>query len=82
MEHCSDPQDWTVFPTGHGTGSVTCGSYRGWYTRNSHGLVQITWTGGPQEGLLPDVLRAATAACEKAVGDRRTSKAGRIDARG
>jgi hypothetical protein len=82
MEHCSDWRDWNVLPTGHGTGTVGCGDLRGWFTRNSHGHIQIEWTSAPEGGLPPDVLRAATEACEKADGGQRTSKAGRIDAGG
>ncbi len=82
MANCSAPDEWTVLPTGHGTGSVTCGDLRGWYTRNSHGLIQISWTGTPDGGATPEIQRAATAACEKADNGQKTSKAGRIDAGG
>lgn len=82
MATCTDPRDWTVLRTGHGTGSVTCGEFRGWYARNSHGHIQITWTGGPEDGAPPEVHRAATAACEAADDGRQTSKAGRLDAGG
>jgi hypothetical protein len=82
MANCSDPNDWTVLPTGHGTGSVSCGDLRGWYARNASGFIQITWTSGPDDGPSPEVHRAATAACEKADDGHQTSKAGRIDAGG
>jgi hypothetical protein len=82
MANCTDPSDWNVLATGHGTGTVGCGTLRGWFTRNSHGHIQIDWTSAPEGGLPPDVLRAATEACEKADGGQRTSKAGRIDAGG
>jgi hypothetical protein len=82
MANCTDPSDWTVLPSGHGTGSVTCGAYRGWYARNASGPIQITWTGIPDDGPLPEIQRAATDACEKADDGHQTSKAGRIDAGG
>lgn len=82
MASCSDPNDWTVLPTGHATGSVACGAYRGWYARNSHGRMQITWTGTPDDGPSMEVLRAAIDACEKADSSQQMSKAGRIDVGG
>jgi len=77
MANCNVPDDWTVLPTGHGTGSVSCGDLRGWYTRNSHGLIQIDWTGAPEGGPSPDLHRAAIEACEQADGAQQTGKAGR-----
>lgn len=59
MANCRDPRDWTVLRSGDGTGSVTCGDYRGGYAGNSSGLMQITWTGGPEVGPSPAVGRAA-----------------------
>ncbi|OWJ66557.1 hypothetical protein [Inquilinus limosus] len=82
MAKCRDPLDWTVLPTGHGTGSVTCRDFRGWYARNAQGRVQITWTDGPDEERSSEVYRAATTACEQADDGRQTSKAGRVDAGG
>lgn len=82
MEHCTDWRDWTVLPTGHGTGSVTCGGHTGWYARNAIGLLQITWTGTPDDGASLETLRAATEACGKADSGQQTSKAGHIDAGG
>ena len=81
MANCSDPNDWTVLPTGHGTGSLTCGIYSGWYTRNSQGLMQISWS-EPNDAAASEILRAATEACEKADSGQQTSKAGRFDAGG
>jgi hypothetical protein len=81
MANCSEPINWTVLPTGHGTGSVTCGAYRGWYARNAHGLIQISWS-EPGDTPAPEVGRAAREACEKADSGQQTSKAGRIDAGG
>ena len=81
MANSSDPNDWTVLPTGHGTGSVTCGIYRGWYARNSHGNIQISWSES-ENVPAPEVYRAATEACEMADSEQQTSKAGRIDAGG
>ena len=82
MANCTDRSDWTVLPTGHGTASVICGDFRGWYARNAMGLIQITWTGTPDDGASPEILRAATEACEKADSGQQTSKAGRIEAGG
>ncbi len=82
MANCSDPSDWRVLPTGHGTGSVTCGSFRGWYARNASGLIQISWAGTPDDGAPPEVQRAAIEACEHEDSGQQTSKAGRNDAGG
>ncbi|MFE0757684.1 hypothetical protein ACFW16_27230 [Inquilinus sp. NPDC058860] len=82
MTKCQDPQDWTILPSGQGGGSVSCGAYRGWYKKNSQGAIQITWTGGPDEGPPTDVQRAANEACARADDGRQASKSGRLDAGG
>ncbi|MGK9168856.1 hypothetical protein KXR53_21255 [Inquilinus limosus] len=82
MAKCRDPQDWTVLPSGLGAGSVSCGPYRGSYKTNSRGVVQITWTDGPEEGPHAVAIeRAANKACARAEEGQMT-KPGRLDAGG
>jgi len=77
-----DPTDWTVLSTGKGTGSVTCGAYRGWYSKAAGGALQITWAGEPEEGPPMPVERAAREACIRTDGADPASKSGRLDAGG
>lgn len=56
----SNPRNWTVLPSGQGTGSVSCGPHRGWYKRNEKGLLQIEWA----DGVPPiEAIQAAREAC-------------------
>jgi hypothetical protein len=62
----SNPQNWTVLPSGQSSGSVSCGPNRGSYNWNTSGVLQIAWHDGepPVEAVqLPGqhVLRSTTA---------------------
>ena len=82
-EHGSNPRDWTILPSGQGTGFVSCGTHRGWYKWNASNTLQITWTDGPREGPSIAVERAARAACAAVdAGDHQASKAGGLAAGG
>jgi hypothetical protein len=83
MANCSNPQDWTVLPSGQGAGSVSCGIHRGWYKWNASNLLQIEWNGGRDEEPSSAMVQAAREACIAAdSGDRRASKSGGLAAGG
>jgi hypothetical protein len=77
-----NPSDWTVLPSGQGTGSVSCGAYRGWYTKTSNGSIQIAWADMPENGPSIAAERTAREACARTDGDDPASKSGRLDAGG
>jgi hypothetical protein len=83
MANCSSPQDWTILPSGQGTGSVSCGPYHGWYKWNVSDLLQIEWSGGSdKEPSSPTVQAAREAIVVADRGDRRASKSGGLAAGG
>lgn len=77
-----NPKDWTIHPTGHGTGSITCGGYCGWYAHDAMARVQINWQDAAGQGLPPEIERAATEARVQADSGQQASQSGRLDAGG
>jgi len=83
MANCNSPQDWTVLPSGQGTGSVSCDRYRGWYKWNVSNLLQIEWRGGPDaepSGATVQAAREAIVVADR--GDQRAGKSGGLAAGG
>jgi len=76
----SNPQNWTILPSGQGTGSVSCGAHRGSYKWNDSGMLQIEWIDDEPP---VDAVQAARAACASTdSGNHRAGKSGGLAAGG